>query len=758
MAATAAAGSSSWYIGPKADLLIGCGLWSLPFLLITHQLNLQYGVALAFAFYILSFVCNYPHYMATIYRAYGTKADFEKYRFFTIYVTALFVGTAAITHTSHMLFGDRVNLVPYFVTFYLLWSPYHYTGQNFGLTMMFARKRGINPTLTERNLLQWGYVSGYLIMLVSIQAASGGADPNLLQAGPWIQKHFDNFGFWVNSIRWALLVFFAGSVTYVLFRWIPQVGFRRAIPVTALACTQGMWFLVPALYEILGSAVPAVYYSTGTLAFMHCAQYLWINFFYARKETEAGLRGSGVWRPWRYFGILIVGGMALFVPGPWFVSRAFSFDFTESFLIFTALVNIHHFMLDGAIWKLRDGRIAQLLLGKGTAASSGAGNAASEYLTGAASWLAGRSPVARTIRYGGIAGLLLVTALDVTYQFATRKHADFDEILLAKKLNPDDTKVHVRYAELLASGGALEEAISAVKEAIKINPYSPAARRLLPALMARLGEVEGNQGLMRAAYDELRLLPMLFSPDLGTLMLWGRLGTQFGDVEEAIARLEEARGIEPANLDVMLSLADTYLAAGRNEESVAAYKQYLAALSEGFDRSPETIRRSVVAGLKMCDGLALLGRTAEAADIYPQLVSTALRIGDTPLASQATMRFADLAESSGDVEGALRLMRGALQISQAVGDVDSEGRAWFNLAQFLADHAADPTLALAGYARAEALLAATPDLARLSAAHRERLQRELGPAVAAKAPTDLDRLVSMIADPSQQVPFRAAKP
>ena len=33
-----------------------------------------------------------------------------------------------------------------------------------------------------------------------------------------------------------------------------------------------------------------------------------------------------------------------------------------AFLIFTALVNIHHFILDGAIWKLRDGRIATLLL------------------------------------------------------------------------------------------------------------------------------------------------------------------------------------------------------------------------------------------------------------------------------------------------------------------------------------------------------------------------------------------------------------
>jgi hypothetical protein len=33
----------------------------------------------------------------------------------------------------------------------------------------------------------------------------------------------------------------------------------------------------------------------------------------------------------------------------------------SSFLTFTALLNIHHFILDGAIWKLRDSRIAALL-------------------------------------------------------------------------------------------------------------------------------------------------------------------------------------------------------------------------------------------------------------------------------------------------------------------------------------------------------------------------------------------------------------
>ncbi len=39
-------------------------------------------------FYVLALFFNYPHYMATIYRAYHTKADFEKYRIFTVHITS----------------------------------------------------------------------------------------------------------------------------------------------------------------------------------------------------------------------------------------------------------------------------------------------------------------------------------------------------------------------------------------------------------------------------------------------------------------------------------------------------------------------------------------------------------------------------------------------------------------------------------------------------------------------------------------------
>lgn len=745
---------SQWYIGPKSDLLIGCGLWSIPFILLTHYLNLTYGAVLAFAFYVLSFLCNYPHYMATIYRAYGSKADFEKYRFFTIYITALMVGTAAIVHLSHTLFGDKVNLVPYFVTFYLLWSPYHYTGQNFGLTMMFARKRGVQPTLLERNLLQYGYVASYLVMLVSVQSSTGGGDAHLLRIGGWLAKQTEHMGIIVNTIRVVFLGIFLVFTSYAVTRWVRQVGLRKAFPFVALAMTQGVWFLIPSAYEILGYAAPAVYYSTGILAFMHCAQYLWINRFYAKKEAEAGLRGGGVWSPWKYYAILILGGIALFVPAPWLVSRTLGFDMTESFLIFVSLVNIHHFMLDGAIWKLRDGRIAQLLLGNSSVANNSASNAASEYLTGVARWLIGRSMLARFIRYAGVTGLVGIAVVDITYQYATRQKADFESIFLAKKLNPNDTKSYVRHAELLAEAGSLEGAIEQVRLAIQINPYSPGARRMYPTLLAQLGDATGNPKLFELAQSELRVLPMLFSPDFGTLFLWGQLSIRMGDATEAINALEEARVLDPQRADTYVALGDAYLGVGSFEKAAQAYNYYILRLQDSGKTDPETVRRSLIAGLKMADALIALDKGDDAAGLYPRIIQASLAMGDAGLASQGAMRFADLRESAGDIGGALAIYRDAVSLGRDSGDRDVEGRTWFNFAQFLDDHATDRRLPAVAFAVAEDLLVATPDLKRLAQSHRERTERGMDDSARKSSQVDRDALSARLLNP--EVPLEVS--
>ena len=89
-------------------------------------------------------IFNYPHFMATVYRAYHSRAQFEKYKIVTLHVTLLVLLTGVVMHASPRLF-------PWIFTLYVFWSPWHYTGQNFGLMMMFVRRerRGDSPDGTS---------------------------------------------------------------------------------------------------------------------------------------------------------------------------------------------------------------------------------------------------------------------------------------------------------------------------------------------------------------------------------------------------------------------------------------------------------------------------------------------------------------------------------------------------------------------------------------------------------------------------------
>src|SRR5215469_6196188 len=105
------------------------------------------------------------------------------------------------------------------------------------------------------------------------------------------------------------------------------------------------------------------------------------------------------------------GGIALFVPGPWIVSRLFHADFAASFLTFTALVNLHHFMLDGAIWKLRDSRVAALLLDSRERLATKDPEARSP-VAASVRWLVGRTLAARALRVGTVVVLLVWGGMD----------------------------------------------------------------------------------------------------------------------------------------------------------------------------------------------------------------------------------------------------------------------------------------------------------------------------------------------------------
>src|SRR5262249_51093044 len=280
------------------------------------------------------------------------------------------------------------------------------SGQNFGLLMLFARRNGAAPTAVERRSLQMAFVTSYLLLMLSFHTGASN-DPLIFSLG--LPTRF------TVPARVTLAVFFGGAVLWSFGSMAKRVSWRALLPSAVLAVTQFLWFLLPAVIELAnGHGIPQTRYSSGILAILHSTQYLWITSYYQKRESQAA--NVGAWSFPRYLLTLVAGGIALFIPGPWIVSRAFHMDFAASFLTFTALVNIHHFILDGALWKLRDSRIATLLLNAAKGRKEQDAQSARGVLR-AARWLSGSSRGARALQAGTVTLLLAWGAFDQLHFF-----------------------------------------------------------------------------------------------------------------------------------------------------------------------------------------------------------------------------------------------------------------------------------------------------------------------------------------------------
>ena len=610
-----------WLFSPGLDLLVGCGAWSLPLLAGTYFLQQQHGGAVAFAFYLLAVFCNNPHYMATLHRAYHTAEDFRKYRFFTVYVTVLLGLTVLLVHAIPGLF-------PWVLTIYLTWSPWHYTGQNFGIAQMLARRAGVPPDPTARHLLYGSYAASYAVWFLTLHTTREG-DPYFLSLEVPTGPAF--------ALQLVGIVAFAGCAGAAFFRLSRHVPARALAGPIVLTLTQALWFIAPMLLTRSGLVnLPASYFSAGALAFMHCAQYLWITSYYARRET--GAAAGPPFRFARYYLLLVVGGIALFVPGPWLASRLLGHDFVESFLIFMALVNLHHFILDGAIWKLRDGRIARLLLGNRPAEPDpleGENDGLRHHL----GWLFGGTSAARITRYALGAAIIGVGVLDQVQFLRTQRGSQPEALALAEFLNPSDTRVPFRRAQLAVEAGDTATARAELERALAINPRNAPAQHLMGELIFR----SGDTAAALAHYDRMATL---FRPDVSIAVNRGLLAGQSGQASAAAERFTEALRMAPHRMELHLLLAQALVAAG---DTVPAIRQYILFCTL-FEENPgdlELLPRYLGAGLALGELLTATGDPLAAEQRLQQTADVAAThrfFADTALALDL---IAELQESSG---------------------------------------------------------------------------------------------------------------
>src|SRR5437868_12305354 len=125
----------------------------------------EFGVVSS-AVFPLALLVNYPHFSATVYRLYQNPENLRQFPVTAIGLPVLLVG--AVTAGLY----QPELIAPYFVMLYLLWSPYHYSGQTVGLTMVYARRAGFRIGRRERLSLASFVFSAFLCGVWRIQSAA----------------------------------------------------------------------------------------------------------------------------------------------------------------------------------------------------------------------------------------------------------------------------------------------------------------------------------------------------------------------------------------------------------------------------------------------------------------------------------------------------------------------------------------------------------------------------------------------------------
>jgi hypothetical protein len=345
-----------WLSGPLPDWLLGAGaayLLTVPLLLLAGgAVGEQWPFAVA---WVVAIAINGPHYGATLLRVYERREERRRYAFFSLWVTMALVGLfVAGVYASFV--GSLL------VTLYFTWSPWHFAGQNYGVALLFLRRSGADVTPAAKRLLYASFLLSFGLAFLALHVEGSTHTHAPLRTS--LASVYDLVRLGIPAAVGAPLMIglgaaYVGSLVgaFVLLR--REASLRALGLVASLVACQALWFVVPSLLDLNGwGGRSFLAFSAVWISAAHSLQYLWVTHHYALQSDASTRLPSYLLRT------TLAGNAAIAIPAILLapdVLRATTWDAGLGILIF-AVVNLHHFILDGAVWKLRDGRVARLLL------------------------------------------------------------------------------------------------------------------------------------------------------------------------------------------------------------------------------------------------------------------------------------------------------------------------------------------------------------------------------------------------------------
>jgi hypothetical protein len=320
-------------VHPAFDyLLVGGGLSLLTIGLLPSFGGLRPGSLTDLSLPYCVLLANSSHFAASTVRLYTKPGAFREWPFLTLAFPLITLGVLSVA----VLFPDLVgrNLT----SLYFTWSPYHYAAQSFGLSAMYCYRSGCKIGASERRLLWWTCMLPFLYAFTTgNQSGLGWFVPESLFAQqPWLALARS------GAISGLRLLTFALPVVLV---WRVQRSSEVGLPLISLLIivSNGIWWVV---FKYLDAFLWATVF--------HGVQYLAIvTIFHVRdRRSRPGNRRGWLSLSLSFYASCLVLGYALFNVWPYAFAMV-GFELTQSMLLVAAVINIHHFVVDRFIWRLR---------------------------------------------------------------------------------------------------------------------------------------------------------------------------------------------------------------------------------------------------------------------------------------------------------------------------------------------------------------------------------------------------------------------
>ena len=530
--------TSRWLFGAAPDLLLGCGLgYAAVFAALCvfgPQVRTEIGLG-TIAF--LTLVVGAPHYGATLLRVYSRRQDRRAYTIFAVYATALLAGAFAAATRSAWI-GSLL------LTVYLTWSPWHYTGQNYGLAVMFLRRRGVALERGLKRCLYASFALSYAATAIAMHTrqASAAYAPSLYQGYHMLAVGIPGG---VSDVAIPLLgVAYLATIGVTAILLLRRASARDLAPAALLVLTQALWFSIPVAartwgvlqhVEPLSSEHSTYYFFWAALG--HSVQYVWVASYYARAAPGYGGFGRYLWRA------LLAGAAVWTVPGvlfaPGFLGRI-PFDAGLGALV-ASVVNLHHFVLDGAIWKLRDGRIARVLIRSEAIAPD------------TAQEVPRRTWIGPALELVGALSLVVMLVAQYEQEFGLRRaweRGDASRLRTAGEhlrwIGRESATVDFELGQLLASQGNPRGALVAYNRSLELLP-SAGTWLATADLFEDAGQLDAADAAVARA---LELAP----DDAAVAYRGGALALRRSQPDRARSLLERAVALDPSNKIYRLAL------------------------------------------------------------------------------------------------------------------------------------------------------------------------------------------------------------